>query len=133
MGIACLATFNGLPRASVNVISNTKFSICATFSPTRCAAASLSFSASSFAGVTLRPNLNRPRLVVERGSLLKVRAKKPAHGCTKRSRSRKSRARTYGFRIRMRSPGGRRVLQRRRAKGRKKLVTQTFPNTGKFS
>jgi large subunit ribosomal protein L34 len=33
----------------------------------------------------------------------------------------KKRARTHGFLKRMKSPGGRKVLQSRRAKGRKKL------------
>jgi large subunit ribosomal protein L34 len=33
----------------------------------------------------------------------------------------KKRARHFGFRARMKSPGGRRILSRRRAKGRAKL------------
>lgn len=35
---------------------------------------------------------------------------------------RKSRKRTHGFRKRLRTPGGREVLRRRRRKGRKQLT-----------
>ncbi|KAK8642069.1 hypothetical protein V6N13_011431 [Hibiscus sabdariffa] len=62
---------------------------------------------------------------------LVVRAGKPALCQTKRNRSRKSLARTHGFRTRMRTTSGRAILKRRRAKGRKVLCTKSNPNRGK--
>ncbi|OMO65329.1 Ribosomal protein L34 [Corchorus olitorius] len=62
---------------------------------------------------------------------LVVRAGKAALCLTKRNRSRKSLARTHGFRRRMRTTGGRAILKRRRAKGRKVLCPKSNPNSGK--
>jgi large subunit ribosomal protein L34 len=37
----------------------------------------------------------------------------------------RKRATTHGFLVRMRTPGGKRVIKRRRAKGRTKLAVKT--------
>ncbi|KAK7306556.1 hypothetical protein VNO77_44504 [Canavalia gladiata] len=66
-----------------------------------------------------------------KGRGLVVRAGKAALCQTKRNRSRKSLARTHGFRKRMSTPGGRAILKRRRAKGRRVLCTKSHPNSGK--
>ncbi|KAF7840323.1 50S ribosomal protein L34, chloroplastic [Senna tora] len=96
-----------------------------------CSSSSLSFPSSVSGlslGLDLKSNVGTRR---ENGGRLIVRAGKAALCLTKRNRSRKSLARTHGFRRRMRTTGGRAILKRRRAKGRKVLCPKSNPNSGK--
>ncbi|XP_028774901.1 50S ribosomal protein L34, chloroplastic [Neltuma alba] len=96
-----------------------------------CSSSSLSFP-SSVSGLSLCLDL-KPNVGIRRGNggRLVVRAGKAALCMTKRNRSRKSLARTHGFRRRMRTTSGRAILKRRRAKGRKVLCPKSNPNSGK--
>ncbi|KAK1575162.1 hypothetical protein Q3G72_003132 [Acer saccharum] len=92
---------------------------------------SLSF-ASSFSGLSLGLDFNsKIGIRKEKGHRLVVRAGKAALCQTKRSRSRKSLARTHGFRRRMRTTSGRALLKRRRDKGRWVLCPKSNSNSGK--
>lgn len=85
-----------------------------------------------FAGLSLGLDFNSDVGVrKEKGQGLVVRAGKAALCQTKRNRSRKSLARTHGFRRRMRTTSGRAILKRRRAKGRWVLCPKSYPNSGK--
>lgn len=84
-------------------------------------------------GASLGLNFNQNAAVTtDRRRGFVVRAAKKYQLCqTKRNRSRKSLARTHGFRKRMRTTSGRAVIKRRRAKGRWNLCPKSNPNSGK--
>ncbi|KAG0565135.1 hypothetical protein KC19_8G167500 [Ceratodon purpureus] len=120
------------PASSLKLASSASNARCGLVSSFTSSRVVSSFSSSSFAGVALRPTtFGLP--IVKRGFSLVVRAGSPCMGCTKRSRSRKSIARVSGYRARQATPTGRNVLKRRRAKGRKVLVTKSNPSSGKFA
>ncbi|GLU22885.1 hypothetical protein SLE2022_389260 [Rubroshorea leprosula] len=100
-----------------------------SFLPSSTSSSSL---ASSFSGLSLGLDFNSDiGMKKKRGNGLVVRAGKAALCQTKRNRSRKSLARTHGFRKRMRTTSGRAILKRRRAKGRWVLCPKSYPNRGK--
>ncbi|KAI3680783.1 hypothetical protein L6452_35559 [Arctium lappa] len=115
------------PSAAVNS-SNTSGLLHCSF-----VSSSLSLSSSSFAGSSLGWDFNsRSGIEPEKRRGLVVKAgKKFQLAQTKRNRSRKSLARTHGFRLRMRTTSGRAVLKRRREKGRWILCTKSNPSSGK--
>ncbi|KAI4343010.1 hypothetical protein MLD38_027562 [Melastoma candidum] len=135
--LASLALITGTRGTSVSLraagCSSSRRSglLCSAFLPTSSSPLSLSCR-HSFAGSSLGLDFNAhtgEQAQKRRG--LEVRAGKPALCLTKRNRSRKSLARTHGFRVRMRTTSGRAVLKRRRAKGRWVLCTKSNPNSGK--
>ncbi|KAG8078219.1 hypothetical protein GUJ93_ZPchr0007g6053 [Zizania palustris] len=119
-------------RSSFVSFSSTSSVSASPYSLSAVVPASLAFtSTSSFAGSSLGIEFSYNRVSTGRSRGMQIRAGKAALCLTKRSRSRKSLARTHGFRRRMRTTAGRKVLKRRRDKGRRILCTKTNSNSGK--
>ncbi|KAJ4703625.1 50S ribosomal protein L34, chloroplastic-like [Melia azedarach] len=130
---ASLTLQTGRSSVSVNVASK---SLTSRSGLLHCSFVSYSLNSlafcSSFSGLSLGLDFNSNIGVrKQKGRSLVVRAGKAALCLTKRNRSRKSLARTHGFRRRMRTTSGRAILKRRRAKGRWVLCPKSNPNSGK--
>ncbi|CAF2252023.1 hypothetical protein BRARA_H01969 [Brassica rapa] len=132
----------GVPSASLSLSTGSRrapFSLSSSTSASsqllHCSFLSSSLSlASSFSGLSVAFDLSSGAsggLNSQKRRGLVVRAGKAALCQTKRSRSRKSLARTHGFRLRMRTTSGRATIKRRRAKGRWNLCPKSNPSSGK--
>lgn len=83
----------------------------------------------SFLGGSMARPLLTPSPVRGRGALLVMANAKKSLGCTKQG-TRRARRRTSGFRTRMASPTGRKVLKLRRKRGRKNLCPASERSSG---
>ncbi|KAL1556003.1 60S ribosomal protein L34 [Salvia divinorum] len=141
--LCCRGSNFSTPSASLSLASRTATSLSLNAKPkaqissgplhSAFTPSSLSLSsASSFSGLSLGLCLSASiGKASEKRHGLVVRASKYLLCQTKRNRSRKSLARTHGFRKRMSTTSGRALIKRRRAKGRWKLCTKTNPSSGK--
>ncbi|XP_031284034.1 50S ribosomal protein L34, chloroplastic-like [Pistacia vera] len=128
---ASLTLLTRRSSVSVNVATTNPTSRSALLHSSFLSSSSLSFP-SAFSGLSLGVDFKSNITVrKEKGHGLVVRAGKAALCQTKRNRSRKSLARTHGFRRRMRTTSGRALLKRRRAKGRWILCPKSNHNSGK--
>ncbi|KAG2303834.1 hypothetical protein Bca4012_062802 [Brassica carinata] len=131
---ASLSLRSGSKRSPFSLGSSATSAVPASSQLLHCSFLSSSLSLSStFSGLSIAFDLSSGTsgLNGQKRRGLVVRAGKAALCQTKRSRSRKSLARTHGFRLRMRTTSGRATIKRRRAKGRWNLCPKSNPSSGK--